>query len=75
MTLDVFQRRIELIPHEEIKPFIDKARAISPDIKDVPYVALALKLHIFIWSNDKALKEKQREVVVYSTSDLMKFLK
>ena len=71
ISVDVFQRRIKLIPHEEIKPFAEKGKAISPDIKDVPYVALALKLHIDIWSNDKALKEKQKEVTVYSTSDLM----
>ena len=41
-ALNIFRRRIELIPYEEIKPFIKKAREISPDIKDIPYIALAL---------------------------------
>lgn len=71
IAFDVFERRIVLVPHEEIKPFIKKAKAISPDPKDVPYVALALKLHIAIWSNDNNLKRKQKEVVVYSTEDLL----
>lgn len=70
-ALDVFQRRIELIPYEEIKPFIDNAIAISPDIKDMPYIALALKLHMAIWSNDKILKEKQKKIKVYSTTEII----
>ena len=71
IAFDVFERRILLVPYEEIKPFIKKAKAISPDPKDVPYVALALKLQIAIWSNDKNLKRKQKDVVVYSTEDLL----
>lgn len=45
---DSIQRRITIIPSEEIEPFIDEAKEISPDIKDVPYVALALKLNIAV---------------------------
>jgi predicted nucleic acid-binding protein len=52
---------------------IQKAIKISPDPKDVVYVALALKLQCPIWSNDKKLKE-QKEVIVYSTDDLLKIL-
>jgi predicted nucleic acid-binding protein len=72
ITFDVFERRIVLVPYEEIRPFIKKAKKISPDPKDVAYVALALKLHIAIWSNDKKLKNEQNEVAVYSTEDLLK---
>jgi len=70
-ALNIFRRRIELIPYEEIKPFIKKAREISPDSKDIPYIALALKLNISIWSNDKVLKEKQNKIEVYSTHELI----
>lgn len=70
--VELFQRRITLVPLEEIKPFVEKAKTISPDIKDVPYVALALKLNIAIWSNDKSLKEKQNIIKVYSTNDLIR---
>ncbi len=73
-ALQVFQRRIKLIPSEEIKRYVKDAKAISPDKKDVPYVALAMALHIAIWSNDKNLKKKQDEVDVYSTEDLLSVL-
>ena len=73
--MDLFQRRIAIIPLEEIKAFVGNAKKISPDVKDIPYVALALKLNASIWSNDKALKEKQDLVKVYSTEDLIKILK
>jgi predicted nucleic acid-binding protein len=71
-ALDIFQRRIKLVPHKEIKSLVKNARAISPDIKDIPYVALAMKLQIAIWSNDKNLKNKQDSVDVYSTEDLVR---
>lgn len=69
--LHIVQRRITVVPKEEIDPYIEKAKQISPDIKDVTYVALALKLNCAIWSYDKNLKEKQNVVTVYSTSDLL----
>ena len=48
------------------------AKHISPDVKDVPYFAAALKLKIPIWSNDAALKQKQDAVKVYSTKEVAK---
>jgi len=72
--LETFERRIELIPLEEITPFIAKAKKVSPDPKDVPYVALALKMSIPIWSNDKELKEKQSSIVVYSTPEIVRLI-
>ena len=69
---DLFERNVILIPKEEIGPFIKKAEKISPDAKDVPYLALALKLRCGLWSNDGNLKEKQNMVQVYSTEELFK---
>ena len=69
---DLFERNAILIPKEEIDPFIEKAEKISPDAKDVPYLALALKLRCGLWSNDKDLKEKQSVIQVYSTKELIK---
>lgn len=68
---DIFERTVVLIPKEEIETFITKAEKISPDQKDTSYLALALKLNCAIWSNDKPLKEKQKEVKVFSTSELI----
>ncbi|ODS37601.1 hypothetical protein BEH94_10275 [Candidatus Altiarchaeales archaeon WOR_SM1_SCG] len=59
-----------LVPFEEIEPFIEKAKAISPDVKDVPYIALALKLNIAVWSNDGPIKKKQNIVKVYPTHEI-----
>ena len=72
--LEVFKRNTKLITKEEIQPYIEKAKSITPDIGDVPYFAIALKLQIPIWSNDKDLKEKQSEIVIYTTADLMKLV-
>ena len=60
-----------LIPKEEIEHFMEKSKKISPDEKDVVYLALALKLRCGLWSNDKDLKEKQDTVQVYSTEELI----
>ncbi|MBS3119731.1 hypothetical protein J4475_02815 [Candidatus Woesearchaeota archaeon] len=67
---DLFERNVILIPKEEIESFIEKAEKISPDAKDIPYLALALKLKCGLWSNDGDLKEKQNVIKVYSTEDL-----
>ena len=72
--LEVFKRNTKLITKEEIQPYIEKAKSITPDIGDAPYFAIALKLKIPIWSNDKDLKEKQSEIVIYTTADLMKLV-
>ena len=69
---DLFERNVILIPKEEIEPFIKQAEKISPDAKDIPYLALALKLRCGLWSNDRDLKEKQDEILVYSTKELIK---
>lgn len=69
---DLFERNVTLIPKEEIESFVERAEKISPDQKDVPYLALALKLNCSLWSNDMDLKEKQNTIQVYSTEDLIK---
>ena len=69
---NLFERNVILIPKEEINPFIKQAEKISPDAKDVPYLALALKLRCSLWSNDGNLKEKQNKVQVYSTEELVR---
>ena len=69
---DLFERNVILIPKEEIEHFMEKAETISPDTKDVVYLALALKLRCGLWSNDRDLKEKQNAIRVYSTEELIR---
>ncbi len=70
---DIVEEIIKIIPQEEFSDKIDEAKLICPDIDDIMYFALALKLNCPIWSNDKKLKE-QNKVKVYSTEDLIKIL-
>lgn len=64
---------IEIIPFEKYSSFMKTAVEITPDIKDAPYLALALNLDCPVWSQDNALK-KQSMVKVYSTKELVKNL-
>ena len=70
--VSILKRYIKFVPLNELKNFIKKAEEISPDTADTSYIALALKLNIPIWSNDKDLKEKQNIIKVYSTEELIK---
>lgn len=74
LLLDGIKSKISLIPLEELSPFLEEAENICPDKDDVVYFALALKMGCAIWSQDKALKEKQNKVQVYSTDELCKML-
>ncbi len=40
-------------------------------VKDIPYIALSIKLNCPLWSNEKRLK-MQSQVKVYSTMDLVR---
>lgn len=69
--LNFFRRKLILVPLEELEPYLEKAKEISPDPYDIAYVALALKLKCSIWSNDKELK-KQNVILVYHTHELLR---
>ncbi len=69
--LEILKEQITIVPKKEIIPYMEKAERISPDPKDTVYLALAFALKSDIWSNDKKLKEKQTEINVYSTKELI----
>jgi len=71
--LEELNERIFLWPIESYVEFIPIAEKITPDPDDVPFVALALKLNAYLWSNDKRLKET-KEIKVLSTSEIIKML-
>ncbi|MEK6957624.1 MAG: PIN domain-containing protein [archaeon] len=70
---DLLFQKIKVIPKHEVEPFIGEGKRISPDINDKHYFALAIKLGIPIWSNDKKLK-KQEQVGVYNTREILGLL-
>src|SRR3989338_6093813 len=69
-SLTLISSRIKTKTFQEFKSNIKKAKEISPDPKDIEYLAIAIKLNCPLWSNDKALK-KQKAVKIISTSELL----
>lgn len=69
--LEILKKRIKTIPNEETQKYLQEARKICPDKKDIDYFALALRLKCYLWSNDKELKN-QKIVKIYSTEELIK---
>lgn len=72
--LSIFERRITFISKREFKGFISKAFKLFPDhIKDIPYLALAMKFDCVLWSEEKLLKNQLR-VKVLNTDELFSFI-
>jgi len=72
-TLDVFRRKVRVVPGRRLEPFLVRAKKISPDEDDAHYFAAAFFLGCAIWSNDKKLKQ-QGAVEVLSTEDMIALL-
>ncbi len=64
---------VEFVEEWMVGRHVNKAKGLSPDIKDVPYVATALYKKCGIWSNDKPLKAKGG-VAVVDTKELLKLI-
>ena len=74
LLLSLFMQKIAIVPIEDIKPSMKKALETMKDIdpKDAPVIACALSVkNSAIWSEDKHF-DKQNEVRVYKTKDLLK---
>ena len=69
--LNFLRRTITIIPERDFKDLFKEFKLISPDPKDIPYLALSKKIKASIWSNDKNLKENQSLIEVLTTSDLI----
>ncbi|WP_202319185.1 PIN domain-containing protein [Archaeoglobus neptunius] len=74
VIVNFLESQIDVIPFEEFEDKYDDAKSISPDVDDVPYLALALKLNCPVWSNDKKLR-RQNVVKVYTTREVIQMLK
>jgi len=55
--LTLLRKYVTFINYESYSDFLDIAIRITPDPKDVDFVALALKLNAILWSNDRELKK------------------
>ncbi|MEK6892637.1 MAG: PIN domain-containing protein [Nanoarchaeota archaeon] len=73
LLLFIIFEYLEIIPIEEYTSYVDEASKLMTDIKDVPFLALAIAYKADgIWSDDSDFK-KQNKVKVYTTSDLANF--
>ncbi len=68
--LESLKQVITLVPFEEFKNYLPRAREVCPKSEDVYYFALALKLNCGIWTNEKKLKD-QSQVKIYATSEIL----
>ncbi|MFH1275859.1 MAG: PIN domain-containing protein [Candidatus Woesearchaeota archaeon] len=64
---------IKLFKFPKYENFLVKAANSLQDIKDSPYIALALSINSAIWSNDPHLKQ-QSLVKVFTTAELVEKL-
>jgi predicted nucleic acid-binding protein len=70
---DLLKKVITIIPSEEFYQYLKDAEILISDKDDISYLALALRLNIPIWSNDKKFKD-QKTIKVYSTADILKLI-
>jgi len=69
--------KVRLCDISEYKEYLDLAMKICAkfDVEDSPFIALALKYNSPIWSNDSDLKNKQKEVVVLTTKEIIDMIR
>ena len=65
--------KFHILPASLYQPRLAKTSRLAPHPEDAPYLAVALQLHISLWSNDADLK-KQGVVPVYTTHELVQLL-
>ena len=64
------QMLITFVSLEKYKELLEKALNVTPDPDDVDFFALALKMNLPIWSNDKKLKQ-QNIVKILTTKEVI----
>ena len=72
-VFNIITRRIKVVKKREYRPFLQQALALAAHEEDAPYLAVALRFKIPIWSNDTDFDE-QNAVRVYSTRELARML-
>jgi predicted nucleic acid-binding protein len=75
LLLSVLFKDTEVVPREEFEDELDLASQLigGTDPDDVPFLALALRLDVDIWTDDSDFEE-QNEVTVWKTHELVRHL-
>ncbi len=71
--IDILNTRINFIDLKEYKEQMQKCKDIIKDEKDIEYMALAMKLKIPLWTNDKSLKNQDITKII-TTKDIIELL-
>ena len=72
--LKIFLYKINLVSLNEFEDYLEEAKELINDIKDTPFIAVAIsKKADGIWSDDEHF-QKQNKIKIFKTKDLMKFL-
>jgi len=71
--MSTLKRKVTFVDVREYGLMLKTAQSLLPDIKDAAYLALALKLRLPIWSNDRHLSD-QSVTLVFSTEELIDLL-
>lgn len=63
-----------VVPEENYKTELDKAKEVlgDTDMKDVPFLAVAVEKNAFIWSDDEDFEE-QEKVEVWKTEKMIEY--
>ena len=73
VVLSQLTSRIRIVPTSVFRLKLPGAKALVADPEDASFIALALHLHLPLWSNDAPLRA-QRVVRVYTTEDVLTLL-
>ncbi|TFG21264.1 MAG: hypothetical protein EU530_00520 [Promethearchaeota archaeon] len=73
--LEFLKDKIRIVPVDLFKDFLKEATEISPDPKDIAYIACSLAIKAKLWTNDKALKGNLQKVQVITTTELFELFK
>ena len=74
MLMELFiSADINIIPENQLRPYMKEALKVSPDKNDAQYFAIAMSMNCPIWSNDKRLKGQSR-IKVINTAELLLIL-
>lgn len=73
--LSLIFSKVTIVPEEDYVSHKEEVLKFSPDKDDWPFLALAKHLGVDLWSYDSDLRLKQNTVKIYTTSELVKFLR
>jgi len=70
LLLNLIFEHIAIIPKEDYKELLSRAKTLIEDVDDVPFIALCLASNADgIWSDDTHFKT-QKEIIIFRTKEL-----